>query len=66
MKCWIITLLAMLTACLSAADLTTKSAETYKDCSIEGASTNGVVIFYELGGATVPYTELPDDLRAKR
>lgn len=65
MKSYCIALLAALTVCVGAADLTTKSGVTYKNYSIEGTSTSGLVIFHELGGATVPYAELPDDLRAE-
>lgn len=65
MKLWCFALLAALTVCVSANDLTTKSGVVYKDYSINGPSVDGLVIFHELGGATVPYAELPDDLRTK-
>lgn len=65
MKRYCIALLAALTICAGAADLTTKSGKVYKKYSVEGPTTAGLVIFYELGGATIPYADLPDDLRAK-
>ncbi len=60
-----IALLAVLVFCAGAADLTTKSGKVYNGYSIEGPSPKGLVIFFELGGATIPYSDLPDDLRAK-
>lgn len=65
MKHYCIALLAAFTICAGAADLTTKSGKVYTKYSVDGPSVKGLVIFHELGAATIPYADLPDDLRAK-
>lgn len=48
-----------------AADLTTKSGKVYKNYDIDRATPYGVAIFHDSGSATVPYADLPDELRKK-
>lgn len=48
-----------------AADLTTKSGNVYKNYDVDRATPYGVAIFHDGGSATVPYADLPDELRKK-
>mgnify|MGYP001074257238 CR=1 FL=1 len=48
-----------------AADLTTKSGKVYKNYDVDRATPYGVAIFHDGGSATVPYADLPDELRKK-
>lgn len=50
---------------LVGADLTTKSGKVYNDYTITGVTSRGVSVEYAAGLATVPLSELPDDLREK-
>lgn len=45
--------------------LVTKSGAVYKNYTIEKATPYGLSIFHDDGAATVLYSELPDDIRAK-
>lgn len=51
--------------CIYADDLATKSGTIYKNYTIDKATPYGLSIFHDDGGATVPYADLPDDIRAK-
>lgn len=48
-----------------AADLTTKNGKVYKNYDVDRATPYGVAIFHDGGSATVPYADLPDELRKK-
>lgn len=50
---------------LFADNLLTKSGKLYVKYTIDGPSIKGLVIFHESGAATIPYCDLPDDLRVK-
>lgn len=45
--------------------MTTKSGKVYKNYDVDRATLYGVAIFHDGGSATVPYADLPDELRKK-
>ena len=55
--------LLILTA--QAADLTTKSGVVYRDVKILKPNAKGLKILHKYGGKTIPYPDLPDELREK-
>lgn len=59
--------IALLLVCgvSGAKDLVTKSGKTYKDYEVDKATATGLSIFHKGGVATIPYVDLPDDLRKK-
>lgn len=65
MKLWCIVLAAAFAAGAFADDLATKSGTIYKNYTIDKATPYGLSIFHDDGGATIPYADLPDSLRAK-
>ena len=46
-------------------DLTTISGKEYKNYSVKGVSEKGIMVSHSSGVATVPLSDLPDDLRKK-
>jgi hypothetical protein len=50
---------------LYANDLTTKSGKIYKDYKVNKATAQGLIIFHLEGAATVPFADLPDNIRAQ-
>ena len=48
-----------------AADLTTKDGKTYKEYSVYKVSKRGIQIMHAEGECTVPFDQLPDDVREK-
>lgn len=57
--------LTMLLCNGKADDLILKSGKIYKNFKVHNVNTSGPVIMYENGMATIPFADLPDDLRAK-
>lgn len=48
-----------------AADLITKSGQVYKNFEVVKVKEDGLQIFHDSGSASIPFAELPDDLRGK-
>lgn len=48
---------------LIAADLKTKSGKIYENYNIDTATPAGLTIFHNNGASTIPYSDLPDELR---
>lgn len=48
---------------LLAADLKTKSGKLYENYTIDTATPTGLTIFHSHGASTIPYSDLPDELR---
>lgn len=48
-----------------AADLVTKSGQVYKNFEVVKVKEDGLQIFHDSGSASIPFAELPDDLRGK-
>lgn len=48
-----------------AEDLVTKSGKVYKNYEVTKIVSTGIQILHDAGGATIPFAELPDNLRAK-
>lgn len=46
-------------------DIATKNGTTYKECSVDKPTPYGLSIIHKGGIATIPYKELPDDIREK-
>lgn len=65
MKVNSILLFFTLTISLSAANLTTTAGKIYKNYEIDNATPAGLAIFHDGGAVTVPYEELPPEIRAK-
>jgi len=42
--------------------LTTKSGRTYTSVTVREKTKSGIKIFHEIGAATIPFEELPDDV----
>lgn len=65
MKFWGFVLSVAFVGSLFAADLETKSGKVYKNYTIEKVTPYGLAILHDTGGATVSFSDLPDDLRAQ-
>lgn len=48
-----------------AADLITKSGQVYKNFEVVKVKEDGLQIFHDSGSTSIPFAELPDDLRKK-
>lgn len=56
---------AVCAAAVWGADLTTTKGQVYKNYDVDRATPYGLSIFHDGGTVTVPYTELPEEIRAK-
>ena len=65
MKRFFAVFLALASMLLSGDDLSTASGKVYKDYRIIGVNARGVMISFSNGAATIPLSELPNDLREK-
>ena len=57
--------LGMTLLSLQSENLILKNGTVYKNYSVDRPTPYGLVIFHDAGGATIPYAELPDELRKK-